>query len=191
MPPSDEIFLHGDKLDHDGTPIGAPDPGDIANADSDEEPPDPADITDTDSDEEPPDPADIADTDAFEELGQNNHFVATRTPDLLTIDESPDTPDAPEELPNDMEAGNADTMPEVVIDHFPLASAGAPIHGMPCGNSVYKSDRESIWSPFTSRCDWLFARWAKMRGPTSSAVTELLAIPEVRSSLCYILTLLI
>ena len=176
MPPSDEIFLYSDKLDHDGTPIGAPDPGDIA---------------DTDSDEEPPDPANITDTDAFEELGQNNHFVVTRTPDLLTIDESPDTPDAPEELPNDMEAGNADAMPTVVIDHFPLASAGAPIHGMPHSNSVYESDRESIWSPFTSRCDWLFARWAKMRGPTSSAVTELLAIPEVQSSLCYILTLLI
>jgi hypothetical protein len=175
-----EIFLHGDKLDHDGTPIGAPDPADIA---------------DTDSDEEPPDPADIADADAFEELAQNNHFVATRTPDQLAIDESPNTLDAPEELPNDMEAGNTDVMPTVVINHFPLTSAGAPIHGVPHSNSVYESqwgtDRESIWSPFTSKCDWLFARWAKMHGPTSSAVTELLAIPEVRSSLCYILTLLI
>jgi hypothetical protein len=94
-----------------------------------------------------------------------------------------------------MKVGNTDAMPTVVIDHFPSMSAGAPIHGVPHGNSVYESqqgtDGESIWSSFISKCDWLFAHWAKMHGPTSSAVTELLAIPEVWSSLCYILTLLI
>ena len=83
----------------------------------------------------------------------------------------------------------------VVIDHFPFASAGAPLHGMPHRNHIYKSqqgaDGDSIWSPFTSQCDWLFACWAKMCGSTSSAVTELLAIPEVQTSLCSISTLLI
>jgi len=150
---------------------------------------------------EPPDPADIADADAFEELAQNQ---AMTTPDQPAIDESLDMPDAeqlpndmeagntetmpnaPEQLPNDMEAGNTEAMLTVVIDHFPSASAGAPIPGVPRGNPVYEpqqgADGDSIWSPFMSQCDWLFARWAKMRGPTSSAVTELLAIPEVRTS---------
>jgi hypothetical protein len=156
--PSYEKIADGDELDHDGAPI------------------------------ESPDPADIADADAFEELGQNQPFFATTTPDQPALNESLslDMPDAPEQLPNDMEAGNIAAVLTVVVDRFPSASAGAPIHGMPRRNSVYESQRgtdgDSIWSPFRSQCDWLFARWAKMRGPTSSSVTELLAIPEVWTS---------
>jgi len=105
------------------------------------------------------------------------------TLDQPTTDESLDMPDALVQVPNDMEAGIMEAMPTIVIDRFPSASTGAPIPGMPCGNSIYKSqqgtDRDSLWSPFTSQCDWLFAHWAKMCGSTSSAVTELLAIPEV------------
>ena len=86
-------------------------------------------------------------------------------------------------------------MPAVVIDPFPSASAGAPIDGMSRGNPIYESqqgeDGDLIWYPFQSECDWLLARWAKMCGPTSSAVTELLAIPEVRTVLRSISTLLI
>ena len=189
-----------DKLDHDGAPF------------------------------EPPDPADIANTDTFEELVQNQTFFAMTTPDQPAIDESLDMLDAEqlpndmeagntetmpdaEQLPNDMEAGNTETMPDVpeqlpndieacnieamltvVIDRFPSASAGAPIPGMPCSNPVYEpqqgTDGDSIWSPFMSQCNWLFARWAKMRGPISSAVMELLAIPEVQTSPHLIFTLL-
>ncbi len=176
MSPPYENFPGGDELDHDGAPVETPDPADIADADADG-----VRI-------ETPDPADIADADTFEELAQDNQVFARTTPDQPTIDTSPDMPDVPEELTNDMEAGNTEAMPTVVVDHFPFASAGAPIHGMPHGNSVYESQRgtggETIWSPFTSQCDWLFARWAKMCGPTSSAVTELLAIPEVWTSPC-------
>ena len=93
-------------------------------------------------------------------------------------------PDVPGQPPNDMEAGSTAALPTVVIDHFSSVSAGAPILGMTRGNSIYESQQDagdSIWSPFTSECDWLLACWAKTRGPTSSAVTELLAIPEVWS----------
>ena len=169
--PSYENFLGDDELDHDGAPIVTPDTADIADTDTDE-----VQI-------ESPDPANITDADAFEELTQNSQVFAMTTPNQLTIDEPLDLPDTPEELPNDMEAGNTGAVPTVVVDHFPSASAGAPIDGIPCGNSLYESqqgvDEDSIWSPFTSKCDWLFAHWAKMRGPTSSAVTELLGIPEV------------
>ncbi|KAH9058056.1 hypothetical protein EDB87DRAFT_1675459 [Lactarius vividus] len=51
------------------------------------------------------------------------------------------------------------------------------------GSSAYEAMRntlgDSVWTPFQSQRDWEVARWAKMRGPSSSAVTELLAIPEV------------
>jgi len=164
MLPPYKIFLD-DKLDHDGAPI------------------------------ESPDPADIADADAFEELEQNDTSFVTTNTNQPAIDKSPHTPEGPEQLPNDMEVGSTGVMQTVVVDRFPSASAGAPIHDMPCGNPIYDSQRDadgdSTWSPFMSQCDWLFACWAKMRGPTSSAVTELLAIPEVRTSLCSIFTLLI
>ena len=151
LPPYKKII--GDELDHDGTPL------------------------------EYPDLADITDADAFEELAQNHFSFPMTTLDQPATDESLDIPDAPVQVPNDMEAGTTEAMPTIVIDHFPSASAGAPIPDMPHGNSVYESQRggdgDSIWSPFTSECDWLFTHWAKMRGSTSSAVTELLAIPEV------------
>jgi hypothetical protein len=69
----------------------------------------------------------------------------------------------------------------VVIDPFPHGSPGAPISQ---GSYMDDTDREasdgSIWAPFCSQCDWEVAQWAKMRAPTSSAMADLLAIPEVR-----------
>jgi hypothetical protein len=142
-----------------------------------------------------PDPADVADADAFEELTQNNRFIARTTPDQPTNDESLDMPEPPKEQFDEIEVGNSEAMLTVVIDCFPSADAGAPIHGMQHGDSPYNShqsmDGDTIWSSFASECDWLFARWAKMHGPTSSAVTDLLAIPDVWCSLCLSFTSLI
>ena len=133
--------------------------------------------------DEAPDPADVNDADAFEELVQNNECFMTATPDQPTIDEVQDVPNAPEERSNHMEAGNSDGTPEVVIDRFPSPSAGAPIPSAPDGISVNGSHEgtqpDSVWSPFVSQCDWLFAHWAKMHAPSLSAVSDLLAIPEV------------
>ncbi|KAH9069502.1 hypothetical protein EDB83DRAFT_2184842, partial [Lactarius deliciosus] len=39
------------------------------------------------------------------------------------------------------------------------------------------------WYPFQSQRDWDFARWAKTRGPSSTAVTELLTIDGVVENL--------
>ncbi|KAH9169515.1 hypothetical protein EDB89DRAFT_2115055 [Lactarius sanguifluus] len=50
------------------------------------------------------------------------------------------------------------------------------------GQSDY-TPNTSIWAPFHSQCDWEIALWAKTCGPTSSALTELLRIPEVSDRL--------
>ena len=42
---------------------------------------------------------------------------------------------------------------------------------------VYGDD--NIYAPFASKLDWEVARWAKLRGPGSTATTELLGIDEV------------
>ena len=71
----------------------------------------------------------------------------------------------------------------VVIDHFPFGSPGASIDSPSEDATVNgpncRAPGDSIWAPFRSQCDWEIAHWAKMRGPTSSAVTELLAISDV------------
>jgi hypothetical protein len=59
---------------------------------------------------------------------------------------------------------------------------------MPCSDhslSSFEAYRQSVggnddYVPFRSRLDWDIARWAKMHGPSSSAVTKLLEIEGVR-----------
>ena len=85
---------------------------------------------------------------------------------------------------NQIEADVPDTMSTVVVDRFPSGSPGAPIPDIPRGTSERESWRdtstESIWAPFQSQNDWEIAHWVKMRGSSSSAVDEFLAIPNVR-----------
>ncbi|KAH8995298.1 hypothetical protein EDB86DRAFT_3164988 [Lactarius hatsudake] len=73
-----------------------------------------------------------------------------------------------------------------IVERFPLGLAGAPIsnagQNMAGGQALYPGT-DSIWSPFRSQHDWDFARWAKKRGPTSTSVTELLAIDGMVESL--------
>ncbi|KAN0136686.1 hypothetical protein V8E53_005456 [Lactarius tabidus] len=58
----------------------------------------------------------------------------------------------------------------LAIDCF-SPNAGAPTSQEALGSST--------WALFQSQCNWEVACWAKLRGPTSSAFTDLLAIPEV------------
>ena len=46
--------------------------------------------------------------------------------------------------------------------------------------AVSNTGSPNIYAPFSSRLDWEVVRWAKMRGPGSNAVTELLSIEGVR-----------
>ena len=69
---------------------------------------------------------------------------------------------------------------------FPGGSAGSPIHIRLEGSSynAYCNALESPsspnpFAPFRSQIDWEVAKWAKTRGPGSTAVTELLQIEGV------------
>ncbi|KAI0684824.1 hypothetical protein BC835DRAFT_1461247 [Cytidiella melzeri] len=60
--------------------------------------------------------------------------------------------------------------------------AGKPIGTSKTCNDVYATQvptTQNIYAPFSSRIDWEIACWAKLRGPGSTALTELLRIPEV------------
>ena len=52
---------------------------------------------------------------------------------------------------------------------------GFSMYGPPPGKPV----DSNIYAPFASATDWLVARWAKMQGPGSTAMTDLLKIPLV------------
>ncbi|KAN0134109.1 hypothetical protein V8E53_008046 [Lactarius tabidus] len=80
---------------------------------------------------------------------------------------------------------NSDTLGaqrQLVVDQSPYSTPGMLIPDQPQGTSVYQGTQHTLgantWSLFCSQTDWEFAHWAKLSGPSSSALTELLAIPE-------------
>lgn len=110
----------------------------------------------------------------FPEIPGDEHAVDLPLPAISDPDQPLGQPSA--------QAGESGV---VVINRFPFGSPGALFFG-PHENSPTNATSPSPvaidgpnWAPFSSQCDWEVALWAKMRGPTSSAMSELLAIPEV------------
>ncbi|KAI0043845.1 hypothetical protein FA95DRAFT_1497959 [Auriscalpium vulgare] len=122
---------------------------------------------------------------------------AVFSPDVPPADgeglEDPDFPlldeDEAQELADQQRAEAEDQLhldPKVV----PFGGqAGVPIAQDAAGTySAYQhalagQDEANLYAPFRSKLEWEIARWAKMRGPTSTAFTELLQIDEVREKL--------
>jgi hypothetical protein len=111
--------------------------------------------------------ADLVDADALEYASSG-----ASTPDQLTDDETDD------EISGQSDVGDSASAPAVVVEHFPFGRPGAPISERPQGDSQATSVG-SQWAPFRSQLDWDVARWVKLRGGSSTAVSELLAIPGV------------
>lgn len=75
--------------------------------------------------------------------------------------------------------------PAIEVEPFSFGRPGAPIPGRAQEPSQYESQAafmDSAWAPFRSQLEWDMARWVKLRGGTSTAVTEMLAIPGVCAS---------
>ncbi|KAI9430371.1 hypothetical protein H4582DRAFT_2063875 [Lactarius indigo] len=124
---------------------------------------------------------DSTDANTFEAIFGERNFSSVVTPELEHADEPQSLSPPPE--PPIPEACNPDTRPISFVDRFPHGHPGAPVAGTPQVSSAYGSTRhelrDSVWAPFRSQCDWEFAHWAKTCGATASAVTALLAIPEL------------
>jgi hypothetical protein len=123
------------------------------------------------------------DTDAFEELTGRVNLSSAMAVDNPAGNSSAGIPEGRGPQTNRTEAGTFDAGSTVVIDPFPSDAAGAPIPGIPRGYSTYESRRaalsDSDWAPFQSKRDWEVAQWAKSCGATSTAMSKLLAIPDV------------
>ena len=172
------------EIEHSLIKANTPDNEDLDPDDEDSDPDDPTDMTDA------------IDADTFETLHLACDGAASVVPEMPRVPPLEDLVPLPEDLdppPEDLalpstesKVNTTEDMPSVtttIIDCFPNGSAGAPISGACGGSSIEDTGSEglqgSIWAPFSSQCDWEIARWAKMRGPSSSAFSELLAIPEV------------
>lgn len=142
------------------------------------------------NDEDATDPADTLDANLLETLVQDFNCRAAVNPEQALSDQPQSVGPQPSgAVPPPcihLEHGNPGGPSQSIIESFPHGSPGAPIPGVHQGSHAYQSSQEafgpSIWAPFHSQCDWEIARWAKMRGATSSAVADLLAIPEVRAT---------
>ncbi len=79
----------------------------------------------------------------------------------------------------------ADSHPQIVrySDHYPSSRPGFIVScSSTSGDSAYTASvdgKKNLWAPFTSEIDWKVARWAKLRGPGSTAFSDLLAIDGV------------
>ena len=133
-----------------------------------------------------PDTADTMDADMFEIITRTGTFQESIVPNSEEI--PPAESELPPEDPPLLALSAPDAHPLLVVEHFPHGNPGAPINDTR-GSSIYESSQEvfggSIWAPFQSECDWNVAHWAKTSGSSASAVTDLLAIPNVRPSLFF------
>jgi hypothetical protein len=168
----------------------ASDMADMTDASSSTDEPADDEANDTTDGVDMADTADTTDANVFEII------THTQANGLLDLDSTTPNPaqiqlakvETPPENPpqtnpvRPVKTGSPDAHPRVVVELFTHGAPGAPINDMQ-GYSMYELGEAtlhgSVWAPFQSECDWRFAHWAKTNGPTSSALADLLAIPDV------------
>ena len=125
-------------------------------------------------------PGHLADASVLDSQEQTTSCSAVSTPDNTPL--SP-TPESSEQDIYHVSDGLVSLSP-LTVDKFTFGRPGVPIsppQDLSASDLSRGVDPGLVWFPFRSQCDWEVARWAKMRGPSSTAVTELLAIPGVRT----------
>ena len=141
---------------------------------------DPSDV-DTDSD------ADEDDVDRLQQLLDDIEILPLDAEVQPPSAESaiPDAPIDPQLEDEPAQPNDCNTRPDtsVFIEKFTEGRAGAPIEKINIPAHIrYQeklNDRNNAFAPFNSKIDWEFARWAKTRGISETAVNDLLSIEGV------------
>lgn len=125
------------------------------------------------------------------DLEQEDGWEPERHSAAIIEDNVTGTGDFDEEVDREMEelwfrsCERADSAPRIVpySAYHPNSRPGAVLHHHEPNDISYcqkvSSDGSDIWAPFTSEVDWRIAKWAKLRGPGSTAFSELLGIDGV------------
>jgi hypothetical protein len=126
-----------------------------------------------------------SDTGEIAVVEPGNGLLMTTNAGEIAADDPSDPPEDHADQTFEFESHFLDTS-TVVVDGFPFGNPGAPIPGTTRSQTSYDVFRarvgDSIWAPFKSQRDWDVARWAKTHSTTSTAVDDLLAIPEVSAT---------
>jgi hypothetical protein len=107
----------------------------------------------------------------------------TQTPDPDPMDDERGRPLTAEER----RQAEEDVWVRPVVQEFPGRAGEVIDESVRSGYEGYKSQigadaATNPYAPFESKLDWEFAKWAKLRGPGSTAVTELMGIDDVCSN---------
>ena len=68
-------------------------------------------------------------------------------------------------------------------EQYPDSGAGNPMSSSEPHHIYSATASDNDYSPFKDKMNWEIARWAKLRGPGSTACSELLSIPGVQEAL--------
>jgi hypothetical protein len=128
----------------------------------------------------------VPDSDSEEEepaAGWEPRPVRSDSPDpRMDVDPDPPAPPGPAVAPAPKIAPTDRFVQKPHVTKFG-GKAGAPLsrRELPVYTQykAHLSMYDDPWAPFTSRMDWEIAQWAKIRGSTSTAFTDLLAIDGV------------
>ncbi|KAG1771513.1 hypothetical protein EDD22DRAFT_947948 [Suillus occidentalis] len=85
------------------------------------------------------------------------------------------------ELDDPMDDNGADRESRQDVERKPITQSEVRDVNVTYGSSI--SDTENPYSPFSSQMDWEIAQWAKLRGPSSTAFSDLLSIDGVSECL--------
>ncbi|KAL0057953.1 hypothetical protein AAF712_015393 [Marasmius tenuissimus] len=123
-----------------------------------------------------------------------NRCESSRSPSpCAMLSDSEANEDMVPEFSNPRQAAKASLSDQPVIEPYPDPMAGTPLPNQHpvSGNMRYAQklegikcvDGHDIWAPFSSEMDWRIAQWAKIHRPSSTALTELLSIPNLVETL--------
>ncbi|THU87904.1 hypothetical protein K435DRAFT_680843 [Dendrothele bispora CBS 962.96] len=115
-------------------------------------------------------------------LSDSDNEIDTPSPKNFLSDSEDEDSD---EFLNPRHEAESSLTEDPFIESYPNPQAGAPLaSGLKSENERYLETlpggtAENPWAPFKSEMDWAIAKWAKLRGPSSTALTELLSIPKL------------
>lgn len=105
----------------------------------------------------------------------------TEAMDVDVEEDEEDEADAEVEMSYGREAVEESLRQKIFIESFPGNTAGTPVPGAEVQGAMRPAEvvQGNPYSPFASQMDWQIARWAKLRGQGSTAMSELLGVPGV------------